>query len=212
MYLLDQGLGIVGRAIGRWAWASEQALPLLGAPLEPPRTGERFRDAALEEMGFAREFADRRGSPCSRRVRHAGFATLLVVGVVTAIIENPLFVRMTPVRAQDYAIWLSSGVLMGLVTGTFVGRTPVRHGGKAISGGLLSLLAVGCPICNKLVVLLLGMSGALTVFGPAQLYLGALSIVLLAWTFRLRVRAVRARAVVPFLPGETAKTGAIPEA
>lgn len=142
----------------------------------------------------------------------AGFATLLVVGIVTAIIDNPLFVRMTPVRAQDWAIWLASGVLVGLITGTFIGPASAGHEGKVISGGLLSVLAVGCPICNKLVVLLLGMSGALTVFGPAQLYLGALSVALLAWTFRLRVRAVVRACAVPVLrPGETAKSGAVPE-
>jgi len=117
---------------------------------------------------------------------------------VTAIVDNPLFVRMTPVRAQDYAIWLASGLLMGLIAGTFVGPAPARHEGKAISGGLLSLLAVGCPICNKLVVLLLGMSGALAVFGPARLYLGALSVALLAWTFHLRVRAVARTCSAPW--------------
>ena len=142
----------------------------------------------------------------------AGFATLLVVGVVTAIVDSPLFVRMTPVRAQDYAIWLASGLLMGLITGTFVGPAPVRHEGKAFSGGLLSVLAVGCPICNKLVVFLLGASGALTIFGPAQLYLGALSVALLAWTFRLRARAVARTCSVPaFRPGETGKPSAAPE-
>lgn len=142
----------------------------------------------------------------------AGFAALLAVGLVTAIVDNPLFVRMTPVRVQDYAIWLASGLLMGLITGTFVGPAPASHEGKVLSGGLLSLLAVGCPICNKLVVLLLGVSGALTVFGPAQLYLGALSVALLAWTFRLRVRAVARTCSVPaFRPEETGKPGAVPE-
>lgn len=142
----------------------------------------------------------------------AGLATLLVIGVVAAIVDNPLFARMTPVRAQDYAIWLASGLLMGLIAGTFVGPVPAGHKGKATSGGLLSLLAVGCPICNKLVVLLLGVSGALTVFGPAQLYLGALSVALLAWTFHLRVRAAARTCPLPeFRAEETAKPGAVPE-
>jgi hypothetical protein len=142
----------------------------------------------------------------------AGLVTLLAVGLTTAIVDNPLFTRMTPVRPQDYAIWLASGVLVGLITGTFVGPAPGIHGGKAISGGLLSFLAVGCPICNKLVVLLLGVSGALSVFGPAQLYLGALSLVLLAWTFRLRVQAVVQACSGPGLhSGEPGKPGAVPE-
>ena len=142
----------------------------------------------------------------------AGLATLLAVGLTAAIVDNPFFIRMTPVRPQDYVIWLASGLLVGLITGTFAGPAPGRHGGKAISGGLLSFLAVGCPICNKLVVLLLGVSGALTVFGPAQLYLGALSVVLLAWTFRLRVRAVVQACSGPGLhSGEPGKPGAVPE-
>jgi len=120
----------------------------------------------------------------------AALATLVAIGVPAALIDNPLFFRMTPARAQDYAIWLATGLLMGLIAGTFVRPAPTMHGGKAVSGGLLTFPAVGCPICNKLVVLLLGVSEALTVFGPAQLYLGVLSLVLLAWTFRLRVRAV----------------------
>lgn len=109
---------------------------------------------------------------------------------MTAVMENPLFIRMTPVRPQDYAIWLASGLLMGLIAGTFVWPAPAGDHRKTISGRVLSALAVGCPICNKLVVLLLGVSGALTIFGPAQLYLGSLSVLLLAWTFRLRARAL----------------------
>lgn len=117
---------------------------------------------------------------------------------------------MTPVRPQDYVIWLASGLLVGLITGTFVGPAPAGHRSKAVSGGVLSVLAVGCPICNKLVVLLLGVSGALTVFGPAQLYLGTLSVVLLAWTFRLRVRAViQARSLPGLRPGGKGRPGAI---
>lgn len=140
----------------------------------------------------------------------AAFATLLVVGVVTAILENPLFVRMTPVRPEDYVIWLISAFLMGLITGTFVGPAPAGHQGKAVSGGMLSLLAVGCPICNKLVVFLLGVSGALTVFGPTQIYLGAVSVALLGWTFLLRVRAVARTCSVPASSlEETGKPGAV---
>ncbi|GAA3974020.1 hypothetical protein GCM10023085_65620 [Actinomadura viridis] len=44
---------------------------------------------------------------------------------------------------------------------------------------MLSLLAVGCPVCNKVVLVLLGTSGALTVWAPLQPWLGALSVGLL---------------------------------
>jgi hypothetical protein len=39
---------------------------------------------------------------------------------------------------------------------------------------------VGCPICNKIVVALLGVSGALGVWAPVQPILAVLSLALLA--------------------------------
>jgi hypothetical protein len=58
---------------------------------------------------------------------------------------------------------------------------------------LLSVLAIGCPVCNKLVVLALGVGGALTYFAPVQPILGFLSVGLLAYA----LRADRGRAVLP---------------
>ncbi len=117
-------------------------------------------------------------------------AALILIGIPTAIIDSPFFVRMIPTRTQDYAIWVATAVLAGLIVGTFARPTQVGDEGKALSGGFLSYLAVGCPICNKLAVLLLGTSGALTIFAPAQLFIGLASLALLGWTFRLRARSI----------------------
>ena len=58
--------------------------------------------------------------------------------------------------------------------------------------GLGTFLAIGCPVCNKIALVLLGASGALTVFAPLQPLIGAASLGLLAgtlaWRFRLRAR------------------------
>ncbi len=125
-------------------------------------------------------------------------ATLVLIGIPTVIIDNPFFVRMTPVRPQDYIIWITTGLLAGLLIGSFTLGMGSRSGGKAVSGGFLSFLAVGCPICNKLVLLLLGTSGALTYFAPLQLYLGIASLALLGWALHLRVQAIsRGCAVIP---------------
>jgi hypothetical protein len=59
-----------------------------------------------------------------------------------------------------------------------------------MGSGVLTFFAVGCPICNKLVIVLLGISGALTYFEPLQLYLGIASLIFLVWTLLLRVRSV----------------------
>ncbi len=120
----------------------------------------------------------------------AAASGLLVIGFPTAIYENPFFVRMTPVRPQDYIIWILSSLLIGLIAGSYFVAGSTSGDGKIASGGVLSVLAVGCPICNKPVVLLLGTSGALTFFAPLQLYLGIASVLLLGWTLLLRAKAL----------------------
>ena len=124
-------------------------------------------------------------------------AGVVVVGVPTAMIDNPLFVRMTPIRSQDYVVWLATALLAGLVLGTYAVS---REGNQRplLSGGLLSAFAVGCPVCNKLVVLLIGTSGALTFFAPLQLYLGLAALTLLAYTLWLRLKAVSGLCSVKF--------------
>lgn len=56
-------------------------------------------------------------------------------------------------------------------------------------GGLLSFFAVGCPVCNKLVVVALGTTGARQWFEPLQPVLAVGSIVLLGFALRGRVRS-----------------------
>jgi len=51
--------------------------------------------------------------------------------------------------------------------------------------GSNSFFSVGCPVCNKLVVLLLGIGGAMTFFNPLLPFLGMASIVLLGVTLFL---------------------------
>ena len=67
-------------------------------------------------------------------------------------------------------------------------RRPIacRVGGRAGAGGVMSFFAAGCPVCNKLVVLAIGTTGAVDYFRPLQPMLGAASIVLLAIALRAR--------------------------
>jgi hypothetical protein len=119
--------------------------------------------------------------------------TALVIGVPTGIVETPFYTRMTPVLGWNYPIWVITSALSGLVVATYVapGRPGPAQQKKVFAGGLLSVLAVGCPVCNKLVVLALGVSGALTYFAPIQPILAAGSILLLAEALRRRLRAER---------------------
>ena len=118
----------------------------------------------------------------------------LALGVPSVIIDNLYFIRMIPVRTQDYVIWLIANILLSLVLDTFAIPSVKGNSGKVFGSGILSFLAVGCPICNKLVVLFLGIYGALAFFEPLQLYLGIASVAMLIWTHLLRARSLCADA------------------
>lgn len=130
----------------------------------------------------------------------AGSALLL--GIPTKLIPTPLFSRVVPTSPQDYAIWIVSALLLGPLLSLMTlypmpspkatpGKGSLAGTGRAFGGVLLSFFSVGCPVCNKVVVLLLGLGGAMTVFNPLRPYLGLASIVLLSVTLFLRVRVVR---------------------
>jgi hypothetical protein len=140
---------------------------------------------------------------------------LIVFGLVSAILPNPVFGRQIPPEPFAYWVWLASAPLMGLVGATY--SAPIRGSSPAVAqplsvatagpdgvtrerngttlgtiGSFGAFLAIGCPVCNKIALILLGASGAMTVYAPLQPVIGAASLALLAgtiaWRFRLRAR------------------------
>lgn len=136
---------------------------------------------------------------------------LVAFGVLTAIIPNPVFGRGTPPQPFAVAVWLFSAPLMGVVMGTYFAAQPAtgpvplgtssRRDGTTLGtlGGFAAFFAIGCPTCNKIALILLGASGAASVFGPIQPIIGAASLALLAGTlvWRLRLRARGGGCAVP---------------
>lgn len=62
-----------------------------------------------------------------------------------------------------------------------------RRSKFGVAGGVLSFFAVGCPVCNKLVLIALGTSGAIQYFAPLQPILAVASVALLGWALFRRV-------------------------
>lgn len=134
----------------------------------------------------------------SRRWIVAGLATLatvLVIALPTALIDNPIFGRSVPPTAWAWPVTIVVSVLSGLLMATYVrtgpsdAQAPLNRRGTA--GGLLAFFAVGCPVCNKLVLLALGASGAMQWFAPVQPYLAAAGVALLVWALVVRLRGER---------------------
>jgi hypothetical protein len=139
--------------------------------------------------------AGMRGWPARRWLvaEAAAVAFALVVGMPTDVIPNPLANRVEPVTWWSYPTLAVTAVLGGLVFATYVrsAAQPVATG-KTTGGGLLSALAIGCPVCTKLVVLALGTTGAMSLWAPLQPVLAVASLILLGWALRIRLAAERA--------------------
>jgi hypothetical protein len=137
-------------------------------------------------------------------VAAAGVAAL-AIGIPTGIIRTPLYTRMTPVQWWNYPIWTATALLSGLIVATYVrqpvGDSPPDHAqGTGVAAGLLSFLAVGCPVCNKIVVAAIGVSGALDYWAPIQPVLGVASLGLLAWALYRRLDGERRCRLTPPTP------------
>ena len=129
-----------------------------------------------------------------------GITFALLIGIPTVLIPNPVFGRQVPVQAWNYPVWIASSVLAGMLAATYVRRTrgiaettatddtsdaPSRFG---MVGGVLAWFAVGCPVCNKIALLALGYSGAITWFAPVQPFLAAVALATTAGALLMRLR------------------------
>lgn len=135
-------------------------------------------------------------------VAAAGSAVVaLLIGLPTELIPNPVFTRMMPTLWWNAPVWIATSVLSGLLLATYVrdgtaaaDDRPARRGGV---GGLLAFFAVGCPVCNKLVVVALGTSGAMSWFAPLQPLLAVAALGFLLVALRGRLRGARSCSVTP---------------
>jgi len=137
----------------------------------------------------------------------ASAGTFVLLGVPTALIPNPFFARSIEAPAWTYLSLALTALLAGLLLATYV-----RGGGGASEeraldeatpeearsftlGGLLAFFAIGCPTCNKLVLVALGTGGAITWFEPVQPLLSSAGIAVLVWALRRRLSGETACAV-----------------
>lgn len=142
-----------------------------------------------------------------------GAASFLVLGMTSSLIDNPIFGRSVPPTPWAMDVLVLTSILAGLLAATYFRNlsAPVdddeRPARKGLVGGILAYLAIGCPACNKLVIVALGSTGAIQVFAPIQPYLAAAGLLVLVWALYVRLRG---EATCAWQPPVDWDTGAAP--
>jgi|694.fasta_scaffold146528_3 hypothetical protein len=120
--------------------------------------------------------------------------TLLVIGIPTDLIPNPIFIRKIDAPAWAWPVAIATAVLAGLLI-ALPRPTSCRPATRTgIIGGGIAYFAVGCPTCNHLVMLALGATGALAWFAPIQPYLALIGLGILAVAIGHRLWLLRSAA------------------
>lgn len=134
----------------------------------------------------------------------AGIGFGALVGFATVLIPNSWFARDIAPVWWNYPVLVLTSVLAGMLFATYVrtggSRVPAgspslppekeeqRSARFGIVGSVLAWFAVGCPVCNKIALLALGYSGAITWFAPLQPILAVVAVgltgVALVWRLR----------------------------
>ncbi len=98
------------------------------------------------------------------------------LGTVSALWDNPIFVRMTPAGAWEVALLAMLSLLLGAYV---VIRRPFCSIKTASAGGVLGFLGIACPVCNKVLLLLFGGEILLTYFEPVRVYVAAVGVLIM---------------------------------
>ncbi len=128
--------------------------------------------------------------------------TFAGLGTLSALWDNPLFFRMTPAGSLEIALLLVLSLLLGVYVAIKRPRCSVRTAG---AGTVLGFLGVACPVCNKLLLFLIGGDILLTYFEPVRIYVALAGVMLAAWAVAREWR-LRGESCSPELGGENAKT------
>lgn len=123
----------------------------------------------------------------------SGILLFLIFGMVSAIIKNPVFTRMTPFGSFEvFSLAMTSlllGVYIGLAHYGMAAKKDNVCNTSATTGGVFGFLTFGCSVCNKILVFLLGFTGVLIYFEPIRPYLIAVSTAFFLYAIVLKWKA-----------------------
>jgi hypothetical protein len=105
----------------------------------------------------------------------------VVSGMISGVLENTFFLRMTQITISDYLLLgITSLLIVVFFTLNDLKKTntcvPVAAG-----GGIVGFLGFSCVACNKILIMLLGVGGIMTFIEPYQELIGILGVVFMLY-------------------------------
>lgn len=116
----------------------------------------------------------------------------ILFGIPTDIIPNDFFTRMIPVSNLDVFFLILTSLMLGTYIGLYF-YTKKRKKGKtlAYTGAAGSFVAISCPVCIKLLVLIFGAAALMTYLEPLRHYIGFLSLGLIGYLLYIKIGLVK---------------------
>jgi hypothetical protein len=129
-----------------------------------------------------------------RTAVEAACVAFLAIGTVGQTLPWTASGRTFPIVWWNYVTLAASSLLIGLIVATFAvagARRRSRAGGAASTGvaGTAAAIAMACPVCNPIAIPLLGAGGIFAFLQPDRGLIALASVVILAFTLALRLRA-----------------------
>ncbi len=129
-------------------------------------------------------------------LRHKAIGTLFLsilffvfLGTPTALVPNSFihYTRMTQITWLDYFFLSTTSVLLAINLIVLLEKK-TKKDGSMLGGGFLGFLAFACPICNMILVSLLGATFILAFIEPLRPFFGAAAIIILLATLYFQLK------------------------
>ena len=123
------------------------------------------------------------------------------LGTVSAIWENPFFVRMTPVGTWEFPTL----IVLSTLTGVFAAvRRPVCSLNQVGTSNIAGFLGIACPTCNKILMLIFGGEALMRWFDPIRPLISVLGLAILIYAISRELNFHRIPQVVQPISGSQA--------
>lgn len=130
----------------------------------------------------------------------AAIIAFFLFGIPTAVIPNSYFFRMSPVTIFDYVFLPVNSILLGtfiallFYQGNYKRLTKLKNTkteSAATGAAFVNVLALGCPICNVVLVSLFSTTALMTYFEPLRPALAVLTAGILGTAIYFKAKSIK---------------------